>query len=70
MPQTLDNYNHTLTDLIENPPYGHRDMIHMLSEGRFVIEGKVSNLSDAKYYADKHPSSKAVWDALIELESN
>jgi len=70
MPPTLDNYDHTLTDLVENPPYGHRDMIHMLSEGRFVIEGRVSNLSDAKYYADKQSGSKEMWDALIELESN
>ena len=70
MPQTLNDYDHTLTDLVENPPYGHRDMIHMLSEGRFVIEGRVSNMSDARYYADKQSGKKEVWDALIELESN
>ena len=70
MPQTLKDYDHALVDLVENPPYGHSDMIHMLAEGRFVTEGRVSNLSDAKYYADKHPSSKEVWDVLMELESN
>ena len=68
MPQTLDNYDHALIDLVENPPYGHRDMIHMLAEGRFVIEGRVSNWNDAQHFADKHASSKAVWDALTELE--
>jgi len=60
----ITEYDHHLAEIVTNPPYSHFDMVTMLAQGSFVIEGKQSNVSDAEYYAQRHSEKAEVWEAL------
>ena len=62
-------YDWAQVDLFNNPPYRHYDMVVLLAEGRFVIEGKQSDIHDAEHYADHHPEEPSVWQALDDYET-
>lgn len=55
-------------ELIQNPPYSHYDMVKMLAEGAFIVEGKKSDWDTAHHYAQEHNDVPEVWEALKELD--
>lgn len=55
-------------DILERPPYSHYEMIVALLNGDFIIEGKVSNITDARMYADRYEDEADVWAALEDHE--
>lgn len=57
-------------DIINNPPYDHFDMVVALADGNFIIEGKVSNIEDAQFYADYHNGEPDVWKALEAIDND
>lgn len=62
--------NWAMVDIIENPPYDDYWMVVALSRGEFQIEGEMSTMSDAVYYAEKHSKISEVWEALKDLEND
>ena len=62
----LEEYNYHLDDLITNPPYSHTDMVIMLAEGLFVIEGKPSTYNQATFYAEE-VNTVECWKAIKVL---
>lgn len=61
-PQEAFDWHHQ--DLFNNPPYSHTDMVYMLANGQFMIEGKRSDFSDAESYCLTHDTSVEAWTAL------
>jgi len=57
------------SELNDRPPYGHIDMVYMLAEGRFLIEGKRSDFTDAEMFCQAHPYSTDAWAALNAVEA-
>jgi len=66
LPEAFDWH---LSDIVNKAPYSPYDMVLMLSEGKFIIEGKVSTHEDAQYYCDE-VDDKEAWDALKALEQD
>lgn len=65
--ESIEDFDYTLSELVENPPYNHPDMVRMLAEGRFIVEGKPSTFSQAHYFASEHSNYPQVWEALSEF---
>lgn len=63
-------FDWALVDIVQNSPYSKYDTVIALALGQFLIEGRKSTFSDALYYAESHPDTKAVWSALEDLETN
>ena len=69
--ETQEQYDWHLSDIIDKAPYTHADMVYMLSQGQFIIEGKISDFSDAEYYClnQKYSDSNEAWAALRAAEA-
>lgn len=61
------NWHHE--ELFSNPPYMDIDMVYMLTQGRFIIEGKPSDFSDAEMYCHHHAHSTEAWAALKAVDA-
>lgn len=63
-------FDWSLQDLIDRPPYDHYDMVIALAEGKFIVEGKVSNWNTADTYAHNNADEPEVWKALRALDED
>ena len=66
--QVDEMYDWHMMELVQRPPYSHYDMIKMLADGAFMIEGKNSDFESAHHYATEHHDVPDVWEALKELD--
>jgi len=63
----VEAFDWALEDIINKPPYSHRDMVLALGRGQFYIEGHQSNYNDALYYAHAHDTEES-WEAVRALD--
>lgn len=63
-PEKTEAFSWTYDELINQPPYSHYDMVRMLADGRFLINGHESNIEDAYVYADYHDREPDVTRAI------
>lgn len=59
-------------EICDHAPYNQAHMVKLLSEGRFIIEGRQSGIDDAVFFMDwqaaKHRDEGEGWAALHKLE--